>query len=262
MGTVYTRNVTSDPDTGIGRWSAADLGRALRDGRAPNGRALSPLDMPWTVSRGPDGPRRRGAARVPDDDAAGEESGSAAGGRVARRRRRAEARSARHRRAALGGVRTRQRGPCAGRRGKPRRRRRTRAPELWLLAALVALAVVAPRRVRWITVALGVGIVALYVWPGLRWDAAVARQGDGRRSKLSGAHSPCRPSVVPPPASRGTATTRPSSRARVATSRRSARARSVTPPARASRDSGPPSPSWAAACASVGRCSAPSGRGT
>src|SRR5262249_6316676 len=47
MGRVYTRNLTPDPDTGLGKWSAADLGRALRDGRTPSNRVLSALDMPW-----------------------------------------------------------------------------------------------------------------------------------------------------------------------------------------------------------------------
>ena len=46
---VYTRNLTPDPATGLGRWSAADLGQALRDGRARGGRSLSALDMPWTI---------------------------------------------------------------------------------------------------------------------------------------------------------------------------------------------------------------------
>jgi mono/diheme cytochrome c family protein len=49
MGRVYTRNLTPDPDTGLGQWSAADLGRALRDGRTPSGRVLSALDMPWPI---------------------------------------------------------------------------------------------------------------------------------------------------------------------------------------------------------------------
>jgi cytochrome c553 len=48
-GTVFTRNLTPDPETGLGGWSAGDLRRALRDGRSRDGRALSPLDMPWTV---------------------------------------------------------------------------------------------------------------------------------------------------------------------------------------------------------------------
>ncbi len=47
-GTVFTRNLTPDP-TGLAGWSADDLRRALRDGRSRDGRALSPLDMPWTV---------------------------------------------------------------------------------------------------------------------------------------------------------------------------------------------------------------------
>ena len=51
---VYTRNITPDPDTGIGRWTAEDVGRAVRDGRGlggrgRDGRGLSALDMPWTI---------------------------------------------------------------------------------------------------------------------------------------------------------------------------------------------------------------------
>src|SRR6185436_20998958 len=51
-GRVYTRNLTPDLDAGIGRWTVDDLGRALRDGRTPTGRALSALDMPWTIFAG------------------------------------------------------------------------------------------------------------------------------------------------------------------------------------------------------------------
>jgi mono/diheme cytochrome c family protein len=47
--TVFSRNLTPDADTGLAAWSADDLRRALRDGRAPDGRILNPLDMPWTV---------------------------------------------------------------------------------------------------------------------------------------------------------------------------------------------------------------------
>src|SRR4029077_18103396 len=54
VGTVFTRNLTPDPDTGLGGWSADDLRRVLRDGRSRDGRALSPLDMPWTVLTGLD----------------------------------------------------------------------------------------------------------------------------------------------------------------------------------------------------------------
>jgi mono/diheme cytochrome c family protein len=55
--TLYTRNLTPDRETGLGAWTVADLGRALREGRTPDGRVLSPLDMPWTV-----------LAEVDDDD--------------------------------------------------------------------------------------------------------------------------------------------------------------------------------------------------
>jgi mono/diheme cytochrome c family protein len=46
---VFTRNLTPDPETGLGRWTADDVGRAVRDGRARDGRRLSALDMPWTI---------------------------------------------------------------------------------------------------------------------------------------------------------------------------------------------------------------------
>jgi mono/diheme cytochrome c family protein len=47
--TLHTRNLTPDPETGLGKWTPDDLRRALRDGRTPEGRGLNPLDMPWTV---------------------------------------------------------------------------------------------------------------------------------------------------------------------------------------------------------------------
>lgn len=42
FGTVYASNLTPDPTTGIGRWSLADLSRALRHGQSPDGRLLYP----------------------------------------------------------------------------------------------------------------------------------------------------------------------------------------------------------------------------
>ncbi len=50
--TLYSRNLTPDDESGLGRWSAGDLRRALRDGRTPAGRVLNPLDMPWTLTAG------------------------------------------------------------------------------------------------------------------------------------------------------------------------------------------------------------------
>ena len=49
LGTVFTRNLTPDPQTGLGGWSADDLRRVFREGRSKNGRSLSPLDMPWII---------------------------------------------------------------------------------------------------------------------------------------------------------------------------------------------------------------------
>jgi mono/diheme cytochrome c family protein len=49
LGTVFTRNLTPDRETGLGDWTAQDLRRAFREGRSRNGRALSALDMPWIL---------------------------------------------------------------------------------------------------------------------------------------------------------------------------------------------------------------------
>lgn len=45
-GYSVSRNLTSDPDTGLGRWSVPQIIRALRDGQAPD-RALNPFAMLW-----------------------------------------------------------------------------------------------------------------------------------------------------------------------------------------------------------------------
>ena len=42
FGTVYSSNLTSDPRTGIGAWSAGDFWRALHNGRSKGGRLLYP----------------------------------------------------------------------------------------------------------------------------------------------------------------------------------------------------------------------------
>src|SRR5262245_46807189 len=34
LGTIHSTNITPDPQTGIGNWTAADLARALREGIA------------------------------------------------------------------------------------------------------------------------------------------------------------------------------------------------------------------------------------
>ena len=44
--TVHGANITPDKDTGIGKWSAQGLRRALHDGRRPNGQQISP-QMPY-----------------------------------------------------------------------------------------------------------------------------------------------------------------------------------------------------------------------
>jgi nicotinate dehydrogenase subunit B len=48
FGTVYTTNLTPDPDTGIGRWSLAAFQRAMREGVSRDGRHLYPA-FPYTA---------------------------------------------------------------------------------------------------------------------------------------------------------------------------------------------------------------------
>ena len=42
FGTIYTSNITPDPETGIGAWSADDFWRALHEGRGKHGEYLYP----------------------------------------------------------------------------------------------------------------------------------------------------------------------------------------------------------------------------
>lgn len=44
-------NITPDPDTGIGRWSDAEIAAAIRDGRRPDGTLIGPV-MPISLYRG------------------------------------------------------------------------------------------------------------------------------------------------------------------------------------------------------------------
>jgi mono/diheme cytochrome c family protein len=43
---VKGANITPDPDTGIGKWSDADIKRAIQEGKRPNGTPLAPI-MPY-----------------------------------------------------------------------------------------------------------------------------------------------------------------------------------------------------------------------
>jgi len=43
FGTFYSPNITSDPETGIGRWSDAEFLRALREGVRPDGASYFPV---------------------------------------------------------------------------------------------------------------------------------------------------------------------------------------------------------------------------
>ncbi len=52
---VRTPNITSDPDTGIGKWSDQDIKNALTEGVTPTGQHLSPpMPFPWFKNMTPD----------------------------------------------------------------------------------------------------------------------------------------------------------------------------------------------------------------
>jgi mono/diheme cytochrome c family protein len=46
-GTMWTRNISSDPETGIGAWSDAEIARAIRSGVSRDGRQLHWQGMTW-----------------------------------------------------------------------------------------------------------------------------------------------------------------------------------------------------------------------
>lgn len=45
-GVAYARNLTPDPETGLGTWTLQDFRRVLREGISRDGRPLNPY-MPW-----------------------------------------------------------------------------------------------------------------------------------------------------------------------------------------------------------------------
>jgi mono/diheme cytochrome c family protein len=47
FGTLWSRNITPDPTTGIGQWSDAEIARAIRSGVSRDGRALHWQGMIW-----------------------------------------------------------------------------------------------------------------------------------------------------------------------------------------------------------------------
>jgi mono/diheme cytochrome c family protein len=50
FGIWITSNITPDPETGIGRWTDAEIIRAIREGKRPDGRTLGP-PMPFYLYR-------------------------------------------------------------------------------------------------------------------------------------------------------------------------------------------------------------------
>ena len=50
-GTLYSTNLTPDPETGLGRWSADDFWRALHEGRSNDGSLLYPAFPYWAYTK-------------------------------------------------------------------------------------------------------------------------------------------------------------------------------------------------------------------
>ena len=51
-GMLVSRNLTSDAETGLGSWTAAEVVKALRNGRSKEGRVLTVFGMPWAYFHG------------------------------------------------------------------------------------------------------------------------------------------------------------------------------------------------------------------
>jgi hypothetical protein len=47
MGTLWSRNITSDPEAGLGKWSDSEITRAIRSGVSRNGYQLHWQGMTW-----------------------------------------------------------------------------------------------------------------------------------------------------------------------------------------------------------------------
>ena len=65
-GYSVSSNLTSDPETGLGRRSVPQIVRALRDGQAPD-RALNPFAMPWPLFPQLHPRRRDGHRDLPEE---------------------------------------------------------------------------------------------------------------------------------------------------------------------------------------------------
>jgi cytochrome c553 len=46
-GTIYSKNITPDEETGLGNWSNEEIANAIRGGISKDGRLLCPTAMPW-----------------------------------------------------------------------------------------------------------------------------------------------------------------------------------------------------------------------
>ncbi len=46
IGVVYPKNLSPDPDTGLGKWTDPEIVRAIRGGQGRDGQPLAPI-MPW-----------------------------------------------------------------------------------------------------------------------------------------------------------------------------------------------------------------------
>ena len=75
LGIFYPPNLTPDHETWVGRWTTADIVKAVRTGERPDERAqLAPV-MPWRAYAALDRRRRAGARDLPQEPAAGPPTG-------------------------------------------------------------------------------------------------------------------------------------------------------------------------------------------
>jgi cytochrome c553 len=197
--TLYTRNLTPDPETGLGKWSVADFARALRDGRTPGGRRLNPLDMPWPI-----------LAELTDDDVAALHAYLASLAPVANPMPTPRAPSL------LGAVGGKLVALLTGRQmagayfpGSPSPRSDAQAwPDAESRVALVCLAVLAAyaglrrnrRRLESVAVTASLVLVPLlYAWPPLAWMPPALVRADGAWAGVGAAVGlpPVRPAPAP-----------------------------------------------------------------
>ena len=74
MGVFVGENLTPDKETGLGDWTSEQIIAAIRTGKTPEGKDLSPV-MPYAAFCAPHRLRRRGHRRLSQEPSAGQQQG-------------------------------------------------------------------------------------------------------------------------------------------------------------------------------------------